>query len=175
MAKRLQVDYVRVRDVNFGEETSLRDGILTINKEEALKVVQSDLFGSVDLKIAKPGDDTRILGVHDIMQPRCKADHPEESYPGMWGKLAPAGEGRTVALKGVVISDIYYAKCNIKYYMDMGGECAKYSNFTRHINICLDATVGEGVSDLSYTIALKQASLSLNVWLAKLAIGVKPD
>ena len=59
--------------------------------------------------------------------------------------------------------------------MDMGGECAKYSNFTRHINICLDATVGEGVSDLSYTIALKQASLSLNVWLAKLAIGVKPD
>jgi hypothetical protein len=175
MAKRLQVDYVRVRDVNFGEETSLRDGVLTINKEEALKVVQSDLFGSVDLKIAKPGDDTRILGVHDVMQPRCKADHPEESYPGMWGKLAPAGEGRTVALKGVVISDIYYAKCNIKYYMDMGGECAKYSNFTRHINICLDATVGEGVSDLSYTIALKQASLSLNVWLAKLAIGLKPD
>lgn len=44
------------------------------------------------------------------MQPRCKADAPETSYPGIWGKLAPMGEGRTVALKGVVVSDIYYAK-----------------------------------------------------------------
>ena len=43
----------------------------------------------------------------------------------------PAGEGKTVALKGVVVSDIYYAKCNVKYYLDMGGEAAKYSNFSR--------------------------------------------
>lgn len=149
MGKRLQIDYVHVRDVQFGEKTSLVNGVLTINKEEAMKIVSSDLFGTIDLKIAKPGESCRILSIHDVMQPRCKADHPEESYPGIWGKLAPAGEGRTVALKGVVISDIYYAKCNIKYYMDMGGECAKYSNFSRHIHICIDATPGEGVADVT--------------------------
>ena len=175
MGKRLQIDYVHVRDVQFGEKTSLVNGVLTINKEEAMKIVSSDLFGTIDLKIAKPGESCRILSIHDVMQPRCKADHPEESYPGIWGKLAPAGEGRTVALKGVVISDIYYAKCNIKYYMDMGGECAKYSNFSRHIHICIDATPGEGVADVTYAEALKHASLSLNVYLAKLAIELKPD
>ena len=175
MGKRLQIDYVHVRDVQFGEKTSLVNGVLTINKEEAMKIVSSDLFGTIDLKIAKPGESCRILSIHDVMQPRCKADHPEESYPGIWGKLAPAGEGRTVALKGVVISDIYYAKCNIKYYMDMGGECAKYSNFSRHIHICIDATPGEGVADVTYAEALKHASLSLNVYLAKLAIEIKPD
>ena len=90
-------------------------------------------------------------------------------------KLAPMGEGRTVALKGVVVSDIYYAKCNIKYYLDMGGECAKYSNFSRHYHIILDATPAEGVSDASYAEALKYASLSINVYLAKLAIAMKPD
>lgn len=175
MSKRLQLDYVNVHKVQFGGETSLADGILTVNKEELLQIAASDLFGSIDIKLVSPGESCRILGIHDVMQPRCKADHPEESYPGIWGKLAPMGEGRSVALKGVVVSDIYYAKCNIKYYLDMGGPCAKYSNFSRHFHICLDATPGEGVSDASYAEALKYASLSINVFLAKLAVKIKPD
>lgn len=113
MSKRLQIDYVNVTDVHFGEKTSLEGGVLTLNKEELLAVAASDLFGSLDIKLARPGESCRILSIHDVMQPRCKVDHPEESYPGIWGKLSLAGEGRTVALKGVVISDIYYAKCNL--------------------------------------------------------------
>ena len=175
MTKRLQIDYIKVRDVKFGEKTSLDKGVLTVNKEDLLTEAASDLFGSLDIQLVRPGENCRILGLHDVMQPRCKADHPEESYPGIWGKLAPAGEGRTVALKGVVVSDIYYAKCNVKYYMDMGGPCAKYSNFSRHFHVCIDATPGEGVSDASYAEALKRASLSVNVFLAKLAIGLEPD
>lgn len=175
MSKRLQIDYVRVHDVQFGETTSLVDGVLTLNKEELLKIAASDLFGTLDIQLVRPGESCRILSIHDVMQPRCKADNPDESYPGIWGKLSVAGEGRTVALKGVVISDIYYAKCNIKYYLDMGGPCAKFSNFSRHFHICVDATPGEGVSDATYAEALKHASLSLNVHLAKLAINLTPD
>lgn len=175
MCKRLQIDYIRVHDVHFGEASSLVDGVLTLNKKEMLKIAENKLFKSIDIQIVRPGESCRILSIHDIMQPRCKADHPENSYPGIWGKLSLAGEGRTVALKGVVISDIYYAKCNIKYYLDMGGPCAKYSNFSRHFHVCLDAVPGEGVSDATYAEALKHASLSLNVYLAKLAIDLKPD
>lgn len=175
MSKRLQIDYIHIYDVHFGEVTSLENGILTINKEELLSMVESTLFSNLDIKIACPGDSCRILGIHDVMQPRCKADAPETSYPGIWGKLAPMGEGRTVALKGVVVSDIYYAKCNIKYYLDMGGECAKYSNFSRHFHVILDAKPASGVSDLSYAEALKNASLTINVFLAKLGLDQKPD
>lgn len=175
MSKRLQIDYIRVKKVQFGKKTELSEGVLTVNKEELINQAKSELFGSLDIKLAVPGESCRILGIHDVMQPRCKADAPETSYPGIWGKLAPMGKGRTVALKGVVVSDIYYAKCNIKYYLDMGGECAKYSNFSRHYHIILDATPAEGVSDASYAEALKYASLSINVYLAKLAIAVKPD
>lgn len=175
MSKRLQIDYIRVKKVQFGKKTELSEGALTVNKEELINQAKSELFGSLDIKLAVPGESCRILGIHDVMQPRCKADAPETSYPGIWGKLAPMGEGRTVALKGVVVSDIYYAKCNIKYYLDMGGECAKYSNFSRHYHIILDATPAEGVSDASYAEALKYASLSINVYLAKLAIAMKPD
>lgn len=175
MSKKLQIDYVKVNKVQFGETTQLVNGILSINKLELEEMVQNDLFGSVDIKIASPGESCRILGVHDIMQPRCKADAPETSYPGIWGKLAPMGEGRTVALKGVVVSDIYYAKCNIKYYMDMGGECAKYTHFSKHYHVILDATPAKETSDASYAEALKHASLTINVFLAKLAIAMEPD
>ena len=175
MSKRLQIDYIRVKKVQFGKKTELSEGVLTVNKEELINQAKSELFGSLDIKLAVPGESCRILGIHDVMQPRCKADAPETSYPGIWGKLAPMGEGRTVALKGVVVSDIYYAKCNIKYYLDMGRESAKYSTFSRHYHIILDATPAEGVSDASYAEALKYASLSINVYLAKLAIAMKPD
>ena len=81
----------------------------------------------------------------------------------------------TVALRGVVVSDIYYAKCNVKYYMDMGGPCAKYTHFSKHYHIVIDAAPADGASDLSYAEALKHASLTANVYLAKLGIDLKPD
>lgn len=175
MSKRLQIDYIHIKDVKFGDRTALDHGVLTIDKQELLDMAGSELFGKLDIKLSRPGENCRILGIHDIMQPRCKADAPETSYPGIWGKLAPVGEGRTVALKGVVVSDIYYAKCNVKYYLDMGGECARYTNFSRHFHVILDAEPAEGVSDLSYAEALKYASLTINVRLAKLGIGETPD
>ena len=57
----------------------------------------------------------------------------------------------------------------------MGGECARYTNFSRHFHVILDAEPAEGVSDLSYAEALKYASLTINVRLAKLGIGETPD
>lgn len=175
MAKQLEIDYVRIKDVNWGDETKLEDGFLTVNKAEILDLMSNELFSSLDVQLVKPGENCRILAIMDCMQPRCKADHPENSYPGIWGKMAPAGEGRTVALKGLLVSDIVYTKMNIKYYLDMGGETARYSNFSRHFHLCIEARPADGVTDAKYEEALKHASLSLNVFLAKLAIGVKPD
>ena len=175
MSKRLQIDYLDVTKVQFGNKSELVDGVLTVNKEELFNLINNELFASLKIHLACPGDSCRMLAVQDIMQPRCKKEHPEESYPGIWGKLAPAGEGVTVALRGVVVSDIYYAKCNIKYYMDMGGPCAKYTHFSKHYHIVIDAVPAKGVSDVSYAETLKHASLTANVYLAKLGIGLKPD
>lgn len=175
MSKKLQIDYVYVKEVRFGDKTSLEDGVLVVNKEELLNIAANDCFESLDIELACPGEKCRILGVYDIMEPRCKADAPETSYPGLWGKLAPAGEGRTVALRGVVITDIFYPKSNIKYFIDMGGPAAKYTNFSKHYHLVIDAKPAKGVTDVSYAEALKNSSLAINVFLAKLAINMKPD
>ena len=80
MSKRLQIDYIRVKKVQFGKKTELSEGVLTVNKEELINQAKSELFGSLDIKLAVPGESCRILGIHDVMQPRCKADAPETSW-----------------------------------------------------------------------------------------------
>lgn len=177
MGKALQIEYLHVTDVEWGSVSELKNGKITINKAELMEAVADDLehFESFDLHIVKPGDKTRILAIQDVMQPRCKVDAPETSYPGIWGKRAMMGEGRTLALKGVVVSDIYYAHLNIKWYLDMFGECAKYSQFTKQIHVVLDAPPKEETTPLNYAQALKHASLTVNVFLAKLGLGQEPD
>ena len=39
MSKRLQIDYVRVNKVQFGQKTSLEEGVLTVCKEELIDLV----------------------------------------------------------------------------------------------------------------------------------------
>lgn len=54
MSKRLEIDYIRIKDVQFGEKTSLKDGVLTVNKQELIDIAASELFGSLDIQLAKP-------------------------------------------------------------------------------------------------------------------------
>lgn len=171
----LQIDFVNVKIVQFGRYTKLENGRLTLNKDELIGLVNKSVFKSFDIQIAAPGEKCRIAGIVDIMQPRCKADNIEESYPGAWGKLAPAGQGRTVALRGVVVTELSYRKNNVKFYLDMCEPCAKYSYFSRHFHVIIDAEPMPGVSDLSYAEAVKHAALTINVNLAKLAVCQRPD
>ena len=52
MSKRLEIDYIRIKDVQFGEKTSLKDGVLTVNKQELIDIAASELFGSLDIQLA---------------------------------------------------------------------------------------------------------------------------
>ena len=177
MSGELKIKYIYVKNVEWGDKSRLEGGNLTLNKNELMEVISADreFFGSCEIHIVRPGENTRILGIQDAMQPRCKETAPETSYPGIWGKLAPMGEGTTLALKGVVVSDIFYAKLNIKWYLDMKGECARYSQFSKQFHVVLDAQPKEGTTPLNYSQALKHASLTINVMIAKLGLGQPHD
>ena len=43
MSKRLQIDYIRVKKVQFGKKTELSEGVLTVNKEELINLAKSEL------------------------------------------------------------------------------------------------------------------------------------
>ena len=175
MSKRLEIDYIDISKVEFSERTELSGGILRINKRELIAQFDSSSFESVELFIVSPGDDVRVLGVTDCTQPRVKADAPENTYPGFLGNISPAGEGRTVALRGVLVTELYPLKANFKGLMDMNGPLADISMLARHIHIILDVRPKAGITDEAYCQAQKLAALKISVWLAKLGIDRLPD
>jgi hypothetical protein len=54
---RLEIGNFHVTDIVFGDSLSYKDGVLTINKEEALDFVRQDArITEAELHIVKPGD-----------------------------------------------------------------------------------------------------------------------
>lgn len=141
---KLEIGNFYVKDVLFGEETSYKDGILTINKEDALAFIKEDEhITDVDIEIAKPGENTRIVPVKEAAEPRVRPDG-RSTFPGVTGELEACGNGRVHALKGVSVLGVgmHYGSFG-DGLIDMGGEGAKYTLFSKLINICVVADTDE--------------------------------
>ena len=80
---RLEIGKFKVRDIVFGGKTAYCGGVLSVNKEDALKVVYEDKnITEADLKIVHPGDMVRLCPVKDSVEFRCKVNGGEGAYPG---------------------------------------------------------------------------------------------
>ncbi|GAB7388155.1 glycine/sarcosine/betaine reductase component B subunit [Bacillaceae bacterium] len=141
---RLEIGNFYVKDIVFGDETAYKNGILTINKEEALRVVRQDEhITEADLIIAKPGDPVRITPVKEAIEPRCKVSGGV-LFPGVLNKLMPAGRGRTHALKGSCVLAVGKTWGGFQDgLIDMSGPGAKQTIFSQLLNICLVADTDE--------------------------------
>ena len=136
---KLEIGNFHVKDVCFGGETSYRDGVLTIDKEAAMAYLRDmdEHITDVDLVIARPGDDTRIVPVKEAVEPRVRTDG-RTLFPGVTGEVCRAGEGRVHALKGCSVLAVgkHWGSFG-DGLIDMGGEGAKYTLFSQLINICM--------------------------------------
>lgn len=142
---RLEIGNFHVKDVIFGENTKFENGILTINKEEAIAYVKEDEhITTCDIKIAKPGESIRIVPVKEAIEPRCRVGSDKPLFPGVIGEVAPVGDGVTHALKGCSVLAVgeHWGSFG-DGLIDMSGEGAKYSLFSQLINICLVADTDE--------------------------------
>ena len=136
---KLEIGNFLVTDVRFGSETSFRDGLLTIDKEAAIAYLRSEdeHITDLDLVIARPGDDTRICPVKEAVEPRIRPDG-RTLFPGVTGEVCASGQGRVHALKGCSVLAVgkHWGSFG-DGLIDMGGEGAKYTYFSRLINICM--------------------------------------
>ncbi|SHH15555.1 glycine reductase [Thermosyntropha lipolytica DSM 11003] len=141
---RLEIGNFPVREVRFGETTAYSNGILTINKEEALKVVMEDEhITEADLVIACPGDPVRIVPVKEAIEPRVKVSGGT-MFPGVTNELVPVGWGRTHALKGVDVLVVGKHWGGFQDgLIDMSGPGAKHTFYSSLKHICLVADTDE--------------------------------
>lgn len=177
--KRLEIGNFYVKDVLFGTETKFENGVLTIHKAEAIEFIQKDEhITSVDIIIAKPGDDTRIVPIKEAVEPRIRPDG-RSVFPGVTGELAPCGEGEVYALKGVSVLGVgqHWGSFG-DGLVDMGGEGQKYTLFGSLINICIVAETDEADErheQQKTNHAIRWASHKFAEYLGKTVVNQVPD
>lgn len=141
---KLDIVNFHVKDIQFGDKTQYADGILTVNKEEALAVVYEDShITEAELHIVKPGDEVRMVPVKEAVEPRYRLNGGPV-FPGVTGKLVQAGNGTTYALKdmSVLVVGKHYGGFQ-DGLIDMSGEGAKYTLFSTLKNLVLVADTDE--------------------------------
>lgn len=176
---KLEIGNFHVKDIVFGEKTIYENGILTINKEEALAVVREDEhITEADIVIAKPGDKARIVPVKEAIEPRHRIGGGPV-FPGVTGDLMQSGNGKTLALKGcsVLVVGKHWGGFQ-DGLIDMSGEGAKYTLFSQLKNICLVADTDEEFErheQQKKNHALRWAGMRLSEYIGSCVKDMEPE
>lgn len=176
---KLELGNFYVKDIVFGEETSYKDGILTINKEEALAVVKEDEhITEADIAIVKPGDMVRLVPVKEAIEPRYRIGGGPV-FPGVTGDLMKTGDGRTLALKNCSVIVVGKRWGGFQDgLIDMGGEGAKYTYYSQLKNIVLVADSDEEFEKREQqkkNHALRWAGMRLSEYIGKVVSEIEPE
>jgi len=174
---RLTLDIFQIKDIQFAADTSLKGGILYIDRAELCEILEKDTrISRVEIELAHPGERCRIIQVADVIEPRAKINKGED-IPD------PVGEGRTAVLRNaaVVMSD-YREKGEVTTskdpdgeIIDMRGPGAGIGIYGNTHNVVVLPYPRERVTNPDYLAALKIAGLRTAEYLAKAAEKVEPD
>ena len=188
MDKKLKRQYFEVKDALFGEKTVLKDGVLTISKEELKEEIKSLLKAvkGVDFEIVKPGENTRIIHLLDTLQPMLKVEGEGIQYSGYFGDPHMVGSGVTNLLSGFAVMesaalpwDESSASSGLLYprdaIMDMTGPIAGMTPFAETINLVILYELNEGKSSIEYDSEIRNIGIKISTYLAAVTKDMEPD
>jgi glycine reductase len=173
---RLEVGKIFIKDLQFGAETKVENGVLYVNKEELLNEVSGDdRLASIDFDIARPGESVRIIPVKDVVEPRVKVEGNGGIFPGFISKVDTVGSGRTHVLKGAAVVTTGKIVGFQEGIVDMSGEAAKYSPFSKTNNLVVIVEPKEGISQHQHEEAVRMVGFKAATYLGKAGKDVEPD
>lgn len=171
---RLTKQYIDIDDVLFDSKTLVEDHVLHINKEDLLAYIDDYRLTDVEIRIVHPGDSCRLSNVGDIVQPQYKVDGM--TFPGVVDEIGSLGFGKTIFLRGVVVTEILEMPTSIGQFYDMTGPALEYvDSLADCIHVTIDAYPTEGVAKNDYFNAMCIASKKAAKFLAEAARDSVPD
>lgn len=172
---KLELRRIPINDVEFGSETKVDGTTLIINKDsliEELKKVPN--VKDIKIDLAKPGEKTRIIPVKDVIQPRYKVEGAS-GFAGVTSDVAQLGNGIVNILEGsaiVTIGDIVGFQEGV---IDMWGEGAKWTPFSKTNNIVVDISVIDGLDPHEHEEACRLVGLRASEIVGLAAKGLDSD
>lgn len=137
---RLEIGRIKIADIKLGKETTVQDGVLTVDADNLRsKLMEDKRIKDVSVDICRPGEKVRLIPVKDVIEPRIRMDG-ESYFPGVTGKHMQSGNGRVNVLHGaavVTVGDVVGFQEGI---IDMWGEGAKWTPFSKTYNLTLEIT-----------------------------------
>ena len=177
---KLELGLVHVTDIQFGPESKVEGSVVYLNKEELTNMILEDEnIKSVELEIARPGESVRIMPVKDVVEPRVKVEGRGGVFPGWTHKVDTVGEGKTNVLKGMAVVTTGPIVGFQEGIIDMTGEGAKYTPFSKTVNLVLNITPVDAMLENShkhdYEKSVRMANLKVSTAIGELARNVQPD
>lgn len=173
---KLELRRINIVDIQLGNETAVKAGILTVNEKELIAELKKDEnIKNVKVDMARPGEKVRIIPVKDVIEPRVKVEGAGNGFPGVTTKIAQLGEGKVNVLYGaavVTVGDIVGFQEGV---VDMWGEGAKWTPFSKTFNIVLDVQPVEGLAPHAHEKVVRLAGLRAAEFIGQAGRNVEPD
>lgn len=173
---KLEIGNIHIKDIQFSAKTKVEKGILYVNKAEMIAELSTDhRLKSIDLDIARPGEDVRIIPVKDVIEPRVKVEGGGNIFPGVLGAVDAVGSGRTHVLKGMAVVTTGRIVGFQEGIIDMTGEGAKYTPFSVLNNLVIICEPIDKLEGHEHEEAVRLVGLRAASWLGNLAKDMTPD
>lgn len=173
---KLEIGRIHIKDIQFGDSTFVKDGVLTVDKAGLIASLKEDeRIRDVQVDIARPGEKVRIIPVKDVIEPRVKVEGTGAGFPGVTSKPTQCGQGRTHVLYGaavVTVGDIVGFQEGV---IDMWGEGAKWTPFSKTYNVTVDIKVAEGLDTHTHEETVRLAGLRAAEFIGQAGKDVTPD
>lgn len=172
---KLEQRLINVNRVELGNEAKVENGVLTVDVEGLrAALMDDDKIKDVKVDVCHPGDRTRIVPVKDVIEPRYRIGR-KNGFPGVTTKYEEAGNGATAILKGAAVITIGDMVGFQEGVIDMWGEGATWTPFSKTCNIVVDITPIDGIDQHTHERVVRMAGLKAATFVGLAAKDAEPD
>ena len=172
---RLEQELLYVKDVVAGDAMKIEGGVLTVDVDGLRQcLLEDDKIKDVQIDFAKPGERVRIVPVKDVIEPRYRVDR-QNGFPGVTTKYEECGNGVTKILKGAAIVTIGDMVGFQEGVIDMWGEGAGWTPFSKTCNITVNITPVDGLDPHTHERVVRLAGLKASTFVGLAAKDAEAD
>lgn len=172
---KLRLGRIKISDIQFGETTQVKSGVLYVNKAEVVAALADERLEKIELDLARPGESVRIMPVKDVIEPRLKTEGAGGVFPGFISKVDTVGSGVTLVLSGAAVVTVGNIVGFQEGIIDMSGLGARYTPFSETNNLVVVCTPRAGLSQHEHEAAVRLAGYKAAAALAEAARQVAVD
>src|SRR5258706_93091 len=181
---RLELAEFPVAQIRLANRFAYQRRTLEVDEGELVSLVLEDRrVTEASLAVVRPGDNVRITGIRDIVEPRYKVSGNGTVFPGILGPVSNVGAGRTHCLSGLTVIAAAAYEGTIRAgttvqrsaLLDMTGAGAAISRFSKHVHLIISFRIAPGLGELDAHHAIQQPQLKVAQRIAEITRTLEPE